>query len=58
MHALVAAVLFRDVPGLMRSIPIPRRNHHTESLERPKKSSALAKGTPLSVRIASGSRSP
>ena len=41
--------------GLMRSIPIPRRNHQTESFERPKNEFGLAKGTPLSVRIASGS---
>jgi len=25
------------LPGLMRSMPMPKRSHHTESLERPKK---------------------
>ena len=39
----------------MRSMPIPRRSHHTESLDRPKKAPRLAKGTPLSLRIALGS---
>src|ERR1700723_2796512 len=43
------------LPGLMRSMPIPKRNHHTESLERPKKAEGLAKGMPLSVRIDKGS---
>ena len=40
------------LPGLMRSIAIPKRNHHTDSLLRPKNALVLAKGTPLSVRIA------
>src|ERR1700681_3906406 len=40
------------LPGLMRSMPIPRRSHHTESLLKPKKALRLANGTPLSVRIA------
>ena len=38
---------------MMRSMPMPKRSHHTESLERPKKAT-LAKGAPLSVRIARG----
>jgi hypothetical protein len=38
----------------MRSTPITKRSHHTESLERPKKAPRLAKGTPLSLRIALG----
>jgi hypothetical protein len=38
----------------MRSMPMPRRNHQTESLERPNKALALAKGVPLSVRMALG----
>src|SRR5512132_4105627 len=38
----------------MRSISIPRRSHQTESLERPNKALGLAKGTPLSERMASG----
>ncbi len=41
----------------MRSMPNPRRSHHTELLK-PKKALALAKGVPLSVRIARGSQSP
>jgi len=36
-------------------MPIPNRSHHTESLLKPKKALALAKGTPLSVRIDKGS---
>ena len=32
------------LPGLMRSMPIPSRNHHTESLERPKKALAAGEG--------------
>jgi hypothetical protein len=43
------------LPGLMRSMPIPRRSHYTESLVKPKKAPPLAKGMPLSVRIARGS---
>jgi hypothetical protein len=42
------------LPGWMRSMPIPSLSHHTERRLRPKKALALAKGTPLSVRIASG----
>ena len=41
-------------PGLMRSRRIPRRSHHTESLLSPNSAHALAKGTPLSVRMALG----
>jgi hypothetical protein len=44
----------RGLPGLMRSMLIPSLNHHTESLLKPKKALELAKGIPLSVRIASG----
>src|SRR5258708_36830059 len=43
------------LPGLIRSMPIPRRSHQTESLLRPKKALLLAKGTPLSLRIGRGS---
>src|SRR5689334_22315711 len=42
-------------PGLMRSMAMPRRSHHTESLERLKRAFGLANGTPLSDRIAWGS---
>src|SRR5947209_15623722 len=38
-------------PGLMRSMPIPSRSHHTESFERLNKALGLAKGTPLSERM-------
>jgi len=38
----------------MRSIEIPRRSHHTDSLLKPKKALVLAKGTPLSLRMARG----
>src|SRR5437763_903280 len=38
----------------MRSIAMPRRSHQTESLERLNKALGLAKGTPLSERMASG----
>ncbi len=41
-------------PGLMRSIAMPSRSHQTESLERLNKALGLAKGTPLSERMASG----
>ena len=41
-------------PGLMRSISMPSRSHQTESLERLNKALGLAKGTPLSVRMAVG----
>jgi hypothetical protein len=34
---------------------MPSRNHHTESLLKPKKALRLAKGMPLSVRMESGS---
>jgi hypothetical protein len=37
---------------------MPSRSHHTERRERPKKALLLAKGMPLSVRIALGSPSP
>src|SRR5450755_961645 len=39
----------------MRSMAMPRRSHHTESLERLNKALGLANGTPLSERMASGS---
>src|ERR1700746_1053204 len=41
-------------PGLMRSMAMPSLSHQTESLERLKREFGLAKGTPLSVRIALG----
>ena len=41
-------------PGLMRSMAMPRRSHQTESLERLNRALGLAKGTPLSERMASG----
>ena len=41
-------------PGLMRSIAMPKRSHQTESLERLNKALGLAKGTPLSERMACG----
>ena len=42
------------LPGLMRSIAIPSLSHQTESLDRLKSALGLAKGTPLSVRMAFG----
>ena len=42
-------------PGLMRSIAMPSRSHQTESLQRLNRALGLAKGTPLSERMASGS---
>jgi hypothetical protein len=36
----------------MRSISIPSLSHQTESFERLKRELGLAKGTPLSVRMA------
>ena len=39
------------LPGLMRSMSIPSRSHHTESLVRPKRELALAKGAPLSASV-------
>jgi hypothetical protein len=44
----------RGCPGLMRSIAMPSLSHHTDSLERLNKALGLAKGTPLSERMASG----
>ena len=41
-------------PGLMRSMAMPSLSHQTESLERLNKALGLAKGTPLSERMASG----
>ena len=41
-------------PGLMRSMAMPRRSHQTESLERLNRALGLAKGTPLSERMAWG----
>src|SRR5437763_12875 len=38
----------------MRSIPMPRRSHHTDSLDRLNKALGLANGTPLSERMAIG----
>src|SRR4051812_336432 len=38
----------------MRSIRIPRRSHHTDSLLRPYRALAEENGMPLSVRIAAG----
>ena len=42
-------------PGLMRSIVMPSRSHQTESFERLNKALGLAKGMPLSERMANGS---
>jgi hypothetical protein len=41
-------------PGLIRSIAMPSRSHQTDSFERLNKALGLAKGTPLSERMASG----
>ena len=41
-------------PGLIRSMAMPRRNHQTDSLERLNRALGLAKGTPLSERMAAG----
>jgi hypothetical protein len=38
----------------MRSMAMPRRSHQTASLERLRRALGLAKGTPLSERIAKG----
>jgi hypothetical protein len=38
----------------MRSMAMPSRSHHTDRRLKPKKALALANGTPLSVRMASG----
>ena len=43
-----------SLPGLMRSIAMPSLSHQTESLERLNKALGLAKGTPLSDRMADG----
>src|SRR4029077_12695923 len=40
--------------GLMRSISMPSLSHHTDTLLSPKSALGLAKGTPLSVRMALG----
>lgn len=53
MHALVPAVLL-GMPGSMSSGRIPRRIHHTLNGDR-RPRPIVAKGTPLSVRIRSGS---
>jgi hypothetical protein len=37
------------LPGLMRSISMPRRSHHTDSLDRLKRALGLAKGTPWAL---------
>ena len=42
-------------PGLMRSMAMPSRSHQTASLDRLKRALGLAKGTPLSERMACGS---
>src|SRR6266851_8486109 len=41
-------------PGLMRSMPMPRRSHQTASLLKLNKAWAEAKGTPLSLRMLEG----
>ena len=41
-------------PGFMRSIWMPSLSHQTESFERLNRELGLAKGTPLSVRMARG----
>ena len=45
-------------PGLMRSMAMPSLSHQTESLERLNRPLGLAKGTPLSERIAGAGRAP
>lgn len=42
------------LPGLMRSMAMPSLSQKTESLDRLNRAFGLAKGTPLSVRIAAG----
>ena len=54
VHALVGAVLLRVAGLLMRSMAMPSLSHQTESLERLNRALGLAKGTPLSERIACG----
>ena len=49
----MATVLLRM--RLMRSMAMPRRSHQTESFERLNRALGLAKGTPLSERMALGS---
>jgi hypothetical protein len=41
-------------PGLMRSIAMPSLSHQTASFDRLKRALGLAKGTPLSERMACG----
>ena len=42
------------LPGLIRSMSMPSLSHQTDSLDRLKSALGLAKGTPLSVRMAIG----
>ena len=53
MHAFMPAVLLR-MAGLDALDRDTEPDHHTDSLERLKSEFGLAKGTPLSVRIALG----
>jgi hypothetical protein len=53
MHAFVAAVLL-GMAGLDPFDGTPSLSHQTESLERLNRPFGLAKGTPLSERIAEG----
>lgn len=51
MHARLPAVLL-GWPDLMRPVRIPSRSHQTDNLERLESPFGLAKGSPLSDRIA------
>ena len=51
---LVSTGAFASGLNRMRSIAMPSRSHHTDSFERLNKALGLAKGTPLSDRMASG----
>ena len=53
VHAFMAAIRC-GWPGLMRSMAMPRLSHQTDSLERLYRALGLAKGTPLSERMATG----
>jgi hypothetical protein len=54
VHALVASVLLR-MAGFDAFDMMPSLSHQTASFERLNKALGLAKGTPLSERMASGS---
>src|SRR5204863_3182614 len=52
---LGSCAIVLSVTGLMRSMAMPSLSHHTESFEILNRALGLAKGTPLSERMASGS---